>query len=305
MLHGHIEFMLRQVFPQTSERDYLLLDAEGYGLTPTAATYAAGLVEFSGTPSTTIPTGALVTRSDGARYAVDVGGTIGGGGTVELSVTATVAGIAGDADAGTPLALVNPIAGITSAEVVSGLTGGGDEETTEAFRERVLEAMRAESLGGADADWIRWAREVPGVTRAWVYRHEEGLGTVTVRFVRDMDPTIFPDAGEVAAVQAKLDAERPTTAEPIAAAPVALPLDVTLSITPDTPELRAAVETEIADLLYSKAEPGDGVSRGTVLLSEVRTAVGVISPAYTLTTPATDIVPGVGQLIVPGVYSWI
>lgn len=304
MLHGHIEFLVRQIFPQTQERDYLIRDAEGYGLSPTEATYATGLVGFAGTNGTVVPSGTLVSRPDGARYEVETGGTVSGG-AVSLTVTAVTAGAEGDTDDGAVLALVTPIAGITGATVNGGLTGGGDEESTEDFRARVLEAMRAESLGGADSDWTRWAKEVPGVTRAWVYRHEQGLGTVTVRFVRDGDVSVFPDAGEVAAVQAKLDAERPTTADPIAEAPTDLPMPVTLTITPDTPELRSAVEIELRDLLTTRAEPGDGAGRGTILLSEVRTAIGVISPDYTMTSPAVDVIPGVGQLVTLGSLTWI
>jgi uncharacterized phage protein gp47/JayE len=166
--------------------------------------------------------------------------------------------------------------------------------------------LREPPEGGADQDYIAWARQVAGVTRAWVYRNELGRGTVVVRFVRDNDPSIFPDAGEVAAVQAKLAAERPTTAEVTAVAPTSLAVAFTIHIVPDNADTRTAVTAELTDLLARRAEPGDGVARGKVLLSEIRTAIGTAAGVtdYTTAVPAADVVPGLGQLATVGVITW-
>jgi hypothetical protein len=131
---------------------------------------------------------------------------------------------------------------------VGGITGGNDEEGTEQLRARYLLRLREPPEGGADQDYEEWALEVPGVTRAWVYPHENGLGTVVVRFVRDLDAgSIFPDVGEVAAVQAKLDAERPVTDEPTAVAPTNL-ASLHGAAGPEHADTQAAVTAELADL---------------------------------------------------------
>ena len=43
-------------------------------------------------------------------------------------------------------------------------------------------ALRA--AGGSQADYVNWARAVPGVTRAWA-APEQGVGAMTVRFLMD------------------------------------------------------------------------------------------------------------------------
>jgi uncharacterized phage protein gp47/JayE len=149
------------------------------------------------------------------------------------------------------------------------------------------------------------------VTRAWTYENELGLGTVVVRFVRDNDgplaADIFPDAGEVAAVQAKLGVERPMCARPTAMAPVNLPVAMTIHVVPDNADTRAAVAAELADVFAREGKPGDGAGGGTILLSSVRTAIGVAEGVtdYALTVLVADVVPAVGQLATLGTITWV
>ena len=49
---------------------------------------------------------------------------------------------------------------------------------------------------GDNDDYVAWATEVPGVTRAWCSPNGMGAGTVVVRFVRDDDDDPIPDSGE-------------------------------------------------------------------------------------------------------------
>lgn len=303
MQHGRIDYLIRQIFPQTQEADSLELDAASYGLTRNPAAFSSGGVEFAGVNGTVVPTDTLVTRADGVQYRVTTGGTVALG-VLASPVVATVAGADGDAPDGALMTLVSPIAGITGVTADGDIGGGAEQEDIEDFRQRVLEAMRAESLGGSDEDYVGWAKAVAGVTRAWVYRHEQGLGTVTVRFVRDGDSPIVPSAGEVADVQEALGNERPVTAEIFVEAPIDDPVAFTVSIVPDTPELRNEVEQELIDLFFVRAEPGDGAGRGTVLLSEMRTSIGVVSADYTLTAPVLDYVPATGALGTVGVITW-
>jgi len=119
--------------------------------------------------------------------------------------------------------------------------------------------------------------------------------------------SIFPDAGEVAAVQVALSAERPITAVATAVAPTQLSVAFTTHITPDNADTRAAVAAELDDLLRRVAEPGDGAGRGTVLLSAINTAIGVAEGVtdYVLTIPAANVVPGLGQLPTVGAITWV
>ncbi len=306
-LHGHLEFLSLQLFADTAEREFLIRLASLHGITPTPATFAAGTTLATGVNTSVIPIGTIYVRDDGVTYEVTVEATIAGG-VASVDIQAVEAGEAGSIPEGDTLSLESPIAGVdTDSTVEAPGLEGDDEESTEELRARYLLRLREPPTGGSDQDYEGWALEVAGVTRAFIYRHESGLGTLTVRFVRDNDVPIFPDPGEVADVQAKLDEERPTTAEPTAAAPVDSPIAFTISITPDTPAIRAAVEAELDDLFFRDSEPGDGLGRGTILLSSMQTAIGVSAGVddYTLTVPAANVVPALGDMPTRGTVTWV
>jgi uncharacterized phage protein gp47/JayE len=85
------------------------------------------------------------------------------------------------------------------------IAGGFDTEDLEVWRARVLERYYWTPQGGADGDYVVWAKEVPGVTRAWTYRHWMGTGTVGVMIASsDLINPILDDA-TVAAVQAHIE----------------------------------------------------------------------------------------------------
>jgi uncharacterized phage protein gp47/JayE len=310
MLHGYLEWLSRQIFGDTAEREQLLRMAGMYGITPTAATYATGNVTATGTNGSVIPADTILRLDAATSYRVTTGQTISGG-TATLPVEAVLAGEDANIPEDTELSFESPIAGVTAtAEVATGgITGGVDEEGTEEVRDRFLLRLREPPEGGADQDYEAWALAVAGVTRAWTYPHELGLGTVVVRFMTD-DPDTgeagFPDAGAVADVQAALEEQRPITAEVTAEAPTELAVAFTIALDPDTADIRTAVTAELEDLLSREGEPGDGAGRGTILLSKIRTAIGVAEGVedYTMTVPSADVVPAVGELPVLGVVTW-
>lgn len=308
-LYGYLDWLSRQLFGDTADREALLQKAAMYGITPTPAAFGTGNVTATGTNGVVIPVGTILRLDDVTSYRVTTGQTIAAG-TATLPVTAVLAGDAANVPATTPLTFESPILGVNATATVAtgGIVGGVDEEGTEEVRDRYLLRLREPPQGGADQDYEAWAIAVAGVTRAWVYPHELGLGTVVVRFVRDNDAGgIFPDAGEVAAVQTKLAAERPITAVVTAAAPTQLAVAFTIQVVPNNADTRAAVTAELVDLLRRVAEPGDGIARGKILLSQIRTAIGVAENVtdYTLTVPPADVLPGVGQLPVVGVITWV
>ena len=311
-LYGFIDWLSRQLFADTAERAQLLRQAALYGITPAAATFATGNVTATGTNGTSIPGETILRLDSVTAFRVTTGQVISGG-TATLPVAAVLAGAAGNLDAGTVLPFETPIPGVagTTTVAVGGITGGDDGDAgdagTERVRSRLLLRLQEPPAGGRDPDYVGWALAVAGVTRAWTYPNELGLGSVVVRFVRDNDMSIFPDTGEVAAVQASIDANRPVTAVATAVAPTSLAVAFTIHLVPDNADTRAAVTAELTDLLARVAEPGDGAVRGTVLLSAIRTAVGEAQGVTdnTVSVPAANVVPGAGQLPVLGAITWI
>lgn len=302
MLHGHLEFLGRQLFPDISEDAYLVRQASVFGISKTPATYATGTVEITGTNTTVVPAGTILQRSDGAQYETDADATIASG-TATAAVTALVAGADGTLIVDVVLQFESPVSGADStATVLSSVADGNDEETTEALRARFLERLANPAHGGTEADYIAWAKEVSGVTRAWVTPLELGPGTVVVRFARDNDASPIPDSGEVTAVQTKLDDEAPAHATVTAHAPTDAPVAFTITIVPDTVANRAAVEAELEDLILRVGAPGE-----TLLLSEVRTAIGVTPDItdYTLSVPAANVTFTTNQLPSLGAITWV
>jgi uncharacterized phage protein gp47/JayE len=302
-LHGHIAWLADQVIPDTAEVEYLDRWATLWLDQPRkAAAAAAGNVTFTGTSGTLVPAGTSLIRADGIEYATDADATLSAG-TVTAAVTAVEAGAAGNAIAGVAVTLTTPIAGVTSAATVAsgGLVGGSDTESDDDLRARLLARLKEAPHGGASFDYVTWALEVAGVSRAWVYPQELGIGTVTVRFVRDDDASIIPDAAEVASVQDYIDARRPVTADVTVVAPVAVPLDFTIAVTPNTAAVKAAVQAELTDLLRREAEPG-----GTILLSHIREAISIAAGEtnYTMTAPAADVTHTTGQMATMGTITW-
>jgi uncharacterized phage protein gp47/JayE len=302
MLHGHLEFLARQAFPDLSDGDFLIRQAALFGLSRKAAEYAFGNVTIAGTNGYVIPAGTVLLRADGAAYVMDADATISGG-TATAAVTARDAGEDGNAAAGDPVSFESPIAGVNAAAVVAagGLTNGSDQETVDSLRCRLLERLAEPPHGGNAADYVAWAKAVAGVTRAWCYPTESGAGTVVVRFVRDDDASIIPDSTEVAAVQTYIDERRPVTATVTVAAPTAVALNFTIHITPDSTATRAAVEAELRDLLRRDARPG-----GTILLSQIRVAIGVAEGVtdFTMASPVADVTRTTGQLTTFGTVTW-
>lgn len=300
MLHGRLEFLARQLFPDTAESASLRRWAALFGVTPTAASYAHGTVTVTGTDGSEVALGATLVRSDGQRYRVDAAATVVDG-VANPTVTALTAGTAATLEAGQAVTFEAPIAGVSSsATVASNDQDGSDPESDEALRVRLKERLAFAPQGGAASDYVAWAKEVPGVTRAWVYPQELGAGTVTVRFVRDDDGgSIIPDAGEVAAVQAHVDEVRPVTAAVTVVAPVASALNFTLHISPDNSTARAAVEAELADMLRRDAEPG-----GAILLSHVEVAVGAVVDDFGVASPAADVANPTGQISTMGTVTF-
>lgn len=302
-LYGHLDFLSQQLLPDRAESEYLRRWGGVYGLTIKPATAAAGAATITGTDDTLIEAGTLLQRGDGVEYATTTDAVIAGGGAT-LAIAAVAPGAAGSALTGVKLTFVSPVAGVAAEAVVAapGLTGGEDEETDDRYRARLLARIRQPPQGGARSDYERWALEVSGVTRAWVYPEWMGAGTVGVTFVMDGRDDAIPLAADVNAVAAHLDPLRPVTADVVVFAPTPEPLDLEISgLDPDNAEVRAAVEEEVRDLLFREAQPG-----GAILLSHLREAISVAAGEldHVLVSPVANVTHAPGHLATLGEITW-
>lgn len=304
-LYGFIAWLSDQVIYDTAELEYLERWCSIWGITRKPAAAATGSVTFAVQAGAIIPVGTLLQALDGVQYQTTADATITAP-TATAPVSAVVAAAAGNRAAGQNLSLVSPVVGVQSTATAGLLSGGADMETDDALRGRLLSRIQQPPQGGASYDYTAWALEVAGVTRAWCYPQELGLGTVTVRFVRDNDGSgaaIIPDGTEVAAVQAYIDARRPVTAQVTVVAPVAVPINFQVQgLTPNNATVQAAVQAELQDLLTREAVPG-----GSILLSHIRAAISAAAGEtdYVLVAPAANITNTTGNMSTLGTITWL
>lgn len=317
-LHGHIEWRVKQMFPQTCDDDVLeTLHAPlwlGEGRLPAVAASGKGTVK--GIAGTAVPQGTLLNRSDGAVFVVKTGVTIPESGKTGVDILAAEAGAAGNTAAGEKLTIANTISGVESTVETEGLDGGSDIESIESLRERIIESRKNGKDVGRTTDWARWAREVPGVTRAWAVPQLGGIGTVTVYFMRDGDADPYPNDEAQAAVQLHLEQTGLPFGEIIATAPKKRVLDMEIQIKPDSPEKRQSVEAKIRALIARHAAPVQYDSDGyvpqpatgiTIPLTHFAEAVSTAPGEYdhVLQSPIADVSCNVGELLELGRITWL
>lgn len=299
LLYGYMDWLSRQLFPDTAEDELLDQWAGVWKVTRKPATRADGNVTFTGINASVVPSGTQILRSDGVEFRTTASGIVASG-TVTVAAEAVLLGAQGDTEVAIVLSLVNPVAGVDGTATVAsgGLTGGENQESDDSLRARLLTRIQEPPHGGAAQDYIAWALAVPGVTRAWVYPNHLGVGTVGVTFVSDNPPASpIPDGALVTDVQNYIDERRPVTADVTVYPPVANVVDFNIQLAPNTAEVQAAVRAELEDLITRTAEPG-----GTLLISQIREAVSIASGEgdNVVVSPSADVVSPANELAILG-----
>lgn len=300
-LYKYLDWLYRQIFPDTADEENLLRHGIGRGAPRKAATQARGTVSVSGTPGARIDAGTRLTLA-GIVYEATVGASLDNG-TAEMAIVAVAAGVIGNQPAGTELDFVSPVLGVHSKATVTagGLTGGTDIEDIDVYRERVIERFRWVPHGGNANDYVVWAKEQAGVTRAWCKPNWVGPGTVGVFVVNDAANPITLQQPALDAIKAGMLDMRPVTAELHVLSPQLVKVQYTISVTPDTPRVRSAVETALQALHARESNLG-----ATLLLTHIAEAISGAVGEYDhrLIQPAANVVPQANQLLVYGGVTW-
>lgn len=301
-LYGFIDWVSNQILPDTADLEILERFGSIWGVDRKPPAVAIGSVTFTVESGAVITAGTLLQALDGQQYVTTADAVVAAP-SATAPVEALVAGEAGNRPAGENMTLVSPVVGVQSAALASEMSGGADIESEDDLRARVIARIQQPPQGGCAYDYEAWALEIEGVTRAWVYPQELGIGTVTVRFVRDDDVSPIPDSTEVAAVQAHIDALRPVTAQVTVVAPTAVPLNFQIQgLLPSNATVQAAVAAELDDLLRRESEPG-----GTILLSHIRAAISAAADEtdYVLVSPSANVSNTIGNMSTMGSITWL
>jgi uncharacterized phage protein gp47/JayE len=234
------------------------------------ATYSVLTATLSGPAGTVVPQGTQFSNN-GIQFQTLGAVTLGGlAVSTPISVRALTAGTVGNLDAGTGLALVSAISGVDAAAIVTEVTTYGiDVESVESLRDRVLFRIRKPPMGGDADDYVAWAREVPGVTRAWCAPNGMGIGTVVVRFMMDDLRAAnggYPGQDDIAAVTAHIDTKRPVCVKDFfVTAPIPQGLAISIkNLNPDTPSVRAAIEASVQAMIKQRAAPASALNGSLV-----------------------------------------
>lgn len=303
-LYGFIEWWAKQLFAHSAEAEFLEHHAHyRLGQERKSATHARGQIKVTGIEGAVIPEHAVLRRIDGVLFSVTQGSTITKN-KAFITITAIESGSGGNSAAGTLLQFISPLIGVESKATVldTGLSGGVDREADASLRSRVLEAQAAWPVYGKRGDYIVWAKQVPGITRAWeIYSHIT-VGRIIVLIVCDEEENMLPSDEVVAHVQQHIDALRPIGADALVRAPVLKPIFYRIRLSPAATEVKQAVEVELRELILREGAPGV-----TSLLSHHRQAISNAAGEWDheLISPSENISHGVREMPSFGGIEWV
>jgi uncharacterized phage protein gp47/JayE len=293
--------LAEELLPDTAE-DWLERHVSLRGMSRIPASAATGIVRLTGTAGIPVPSAIALRGPSGAQYSTTTGGTIDGGGVLDVEVLAADAGTAGNAAAGVVLDLVSPVPGL-SPQVATvqapGLTGGRATETDDALRARLLALIREPPRGGAASDYEAWALEAGGI--GYVAVQPNGMGPGTVGVVVALEGPAEAEAGDLARVEALIEDRRPVTASVYVLAAALLPVPLTIALTPDTVQVRSAVQAALQIFFRREARIG-----GLMPLSRISEAISSAGGEYSheILSPAGAVTPEAAELPVLGPVSW-
>jgi len=319
--YGYIDWVALQAVPWTATDEYLAAWGALKNVFLKQASCSTGSASFTATSTAQIPVGTAVQIS-GSVGGVTTGTGSYANGLLTVPVVATTAGSVGNVAAGSAVNLTSSVAGVQmSGTAATAFTGGANVETQSAFRTRVLDAFQAGGANGKSADYVDWALDVDGVTRAWVNPNGFGAGTVVVYVMLDDAESAyggFPQGtngtaaaetrgtaatGDQLAVANAIFVDQTVTAEVWVCAPIAQPIDFAIADlgTDNTAANQAAITSALQDMFLRLSKPG-----GTIYPSQWNEAVGALglSQFYISSPTAPIVAPGVGNLPTLGTVSF-
>jgi hypothetical protein len=284
----YLNWLALQLMPDTAETEWLDRFGNIWVGGRKSATFASGTVTVTGIAGTVLPNGSqlqgTVSGSTTLIFQTTSGVTVGSGPT-PVNIVALTPGLT-SLQVGNTLALSIGVSGLDGGVTITSYNDGVPQETDDELRVRVLDRIRQPPMGGDAFDYVEWALQVPGVTRAWCAPNEMGVGTITVRFMMDdlrAGPLVldssghvvsgggFPLAADVATALAYLQTLRPVAIKDFfVEAPLPWPINFTLQGLEDgSAATQANIVASVAEMLASKAAPSSSLN-------------GVLQPATTI-----------------------
>ena len=268
--YAHQSWIVKQIFPDTADSDYLERHASLRGLKRKQATAADGTATISGEPNTVIDSG-LQIKADNGIYVTTAQTSIAANGTANIAIRSEATGSMNNVTDVAARFMDAPL-GVSSDLKIIKTQGGTDIETDSELLARLLEIIRRPPAGGNKYDYKNWALSVDGVTHAYVYPLRRGLGTVDIVITSGNN---VPSDKVLADCQAYINDVRPVTAkDSLVLKPHISLVDIRCQVKLENVEL-ASIETQIKTSLAEYFEtliPGDGIVR-----SQIEAAISNVS----------------------------
>ncbi|MEG1653299.1 MAG: baseplate J/gp47 family protein [Hafnia sp.] len=290
-IYQHQSWIVRQIFPDTADTEYLELHCRTRGISRKDSNTATGPINVTGEPGAKSAAGLIIKRDD-KSYTTTQEVTIGSDGKAVVMAIASIPGAAGNTTIEMSGMLTTTPDGFDSTVVIGLMGGGTDKETDTELLSRLLELIRRPPAGGNKYDYKRWAMEVNGVSAAYVYPLRRGLGTVDI-VITSADG--LPSAEVIAKTQAYIDDVRPVTAKnSLVLAPTIKTFDMDIKVSLDgitledvTKQIKATLNDYIGRLL-----PGQ-----TFVVSQAEMLISLISGVSDreVITPVENIIPVVNE----------
>ncbi|MDR0374623.1 MAG: baseplate J/gp47 family protein [Treponema sp.] len=292
-LLGDLDFLSRQLFPDTASGAYLR-EHWSSRTPPLYAAAAEGEVSISGLPGRPVPAGLVFKSASGGTYYSESAGRLDAEGKATVRVKAQDTGITTNLEAAAELSLISAIpAGVNSKAVVSegGVTGGADAESDEEYLVRVLTQLRNPARYGKEGDFAAWALDSsPEVSSAWEYKNFGVFGAVLIQVINGSQTAGVSPVANLDAVRSYLNENAPPVLFEVRTPEiVSLNPAVTLPLLEDTQHNRELAEQRINAYMQLIARPGERVTAG-VLRSAVIDGVDITDALVRLNGDVAGIV---------------
>lgn len=301
-LYGYLDYLARNILPDLADESWLVRHGSLKRVPRKQATASAGYVRWEGVKNViTLPAGTLIQRDDQTEFSTTADATVSDG-VLRAPIEAETAGTAANTDDGVALRLLEPVSGLSSTGYADTVQGGTDIESIEEWRSRIMARWYYTPQGGADEDYVIWATDVAGISRAWPYRHYSGVGTVGVMVATSNSDSPIPDDTLIAAVRQHILPLAPVAGSGLTVfAPTAKKIDMTIALAKDTDVIRQAVQKELKSFLLRAGKPS-----AELFYSDFSEAISLASGevAHRIEAPSGDIQLTEYELPVLGEITW-
>lgn len=307
-LWAQVDWLRKQSFPQTATGEELDKHARLRALERLSGKPATGFIRFEADGAreneVSVPKGTVCRTAAGLEFETSVEGLIAAGESFTLvPAAARLKGTAGNVPAGAIYQMTLAPTGVSRCSNPQAFSGGTDEESDEELRGRVLASFLRLPNGSNCAYYEAEALNTEGVGAVKVLPKRRGIGTVDLIVASDAGQ---PEPEVISRLQEKFEAEREICVDVLVAAPVNVPVDVSVAVKCAEGFQTAKVVSEVKaalEAMFSGQLLGRTLYRAKIG-NTVYSIPGVEN--YTLTEPSQDVpieggeLPSAGTITVTG-----